>query len=98
MRWHLSRLQTAPQFAAVLDCLFDLHPARTRPSFAELAIVDGRLVFARAKGEDSFRHFVGNRDQLTTNLIGLVRHLKLGKQERDYVLGRIDTIARHATR
>jgi hypothetical protein len=98
VRYHLSRLQTAPQFAAVLDCLFDLSPRRTDPIFEELAIVDDRLVFARATGERTFRHFVGRRDQLVINLVGFVKHLGLGNQEREYVISRIDGIPRRVTR
>jgi hypothetical protein len=98
VRYHLSRLQTAPQFAAVLDCLFDLSPRRTDPIFEELAIVDGRLVFARATGERTFRHFVGRRDQLVINLVGFVKHLGLGNEEREYVLGRVDGIPRRVAR
>lgn len=98
MRYHLSRLHTAPQFAAVLDCLFDLTPRRTDPIFEELVIVDDRLVFARASGEQTFRHFVGRRDQLVINLVGFVKHLGLGTNEREYVLSRVDGIPRRATR
>ncbi len=98
LRYHFSRLQTAPQFAAVLDFLFDLHPLRTEPAFAELVVVDNRLVFARAKGERSFRHFVGRRDQLVVNLVGFVRHLGLGTYEHEFVLNRIDSLPRRTTR
>jgi hypothetical protein len=98
IRWHVSRLQTAPQFAAVLDCLFALHPTRTSPSFAELTVVDDRLVFARAEGEHTFRHFVGRYDQLVVNLVGLVRHLRMGMNEHEYVLARVASIPRRATR
>ena len=98
LRYHLARLHTAPQFAAVLDCLFDLTPRRTDPMFEELVIVDDRLIFARASGERSFRHFVGRRDQLTINLVGFVRHLGLGTQTREYVLSRIESIPRRVTR
>jgi hypothetical protein len=98
MRYHLSRLHTAPQFAAVLDCLFDLSPRRTDPTFEELVIVDDRLVFARAAGERTFRHFVGRRDQLVINLVGFVNHLGLGSSEREFVLSRVDGIPRRATR
>jgi len=98
LRWHVSRLQTAPQFAAVLDCLFDLRPVRTNPSFEELTVVDERLVFARASGESSFRHFVGRTDQLAANLVGFVSHLGLGPLEREYVVNRLDAIPRRARR
>jgi len=98
LRYKLSRLHTAPQFAAVLDCLFDLTPRRTDPIFNELVIVDERLVFARAAGERTFRHFVGRRDQLVINLVGFVRHLGLGTLEREYVLSRIDAIGRRVSR
>ncbi|GAC1300658.1 MAG: hypothetical protein NVSMB19_07540 [Vulcanimicrobiaceae bacterium] len=94
MRYHLSRLQTAPQLAAVLDCLFDLSPSRTEPRFAELAVVDDRLIFARMDGEKSFRHYVGRRDELVINLVGFVTHLGFGTTEREYVLSRIDGIPR----
>ena len=97
MRGHLSRLQTSPQFAAVIDCLFDL-PRRTEPAFAELAILDDRLIFARAENEKTFRHFVGRRDNLTTNLLGFVTHLKLGTSEREYVLSRVESIPRREAR
>ncbi len=92
MRHHLSRLQTSPQFAAVIDCLFDL-PKRTEPAFAELAILDDRLIFARAENEKTFRHFVGRREQITNNLLGFVGHLGLGTVEREYVISRIESIA-----
>jgi hypothetical protein len=98
MRHHLARLQTAPQFAAVLDCLFDLSPRRTDPTFEELVLVDERLIFARAAGEKSFRHFVGRRDQLIINLVGFVKHLGLGTSEREFVLSRVESIPRRATR
>jgi hypothetical protein len=98
VRYELSRLQTGPQFAAVLDCLFDLVPRRTDPIFEELVLVDDRLVFARATGERSFRHFVGRRDQLVINLLGFVKHLGLGTLEREFVLNRIDAIPRRAAR
>jgi hypothetical protein len=91
MRGHFKRLVAAPQFAAVVDCVFDL-PRRTTPAFAELCLVDGRLVFARAAGEDTFRHFVGRRDQLAARLLAFVTHLHLGEPDRDYVLGRVDAI------
>ncbi len=97
MRSHLARLQTSPQFAAVIDCLFDL-PRRTEPAFAELAILDDRLLFARAVNEKTFRHFVGRRDTLMTNLLGFVGHLKLGTAEREYVLSRVDSIPRRDSR
>jgi hypothetical protein len=98
LRYHLARLHTAPQFAAVLDCLFDLTPRRTDPMFEELVVVDDRLIFARATGERTFRHFVGRRDQLTINLVGFVRHLGLGTREREYVLSRVESIPRRVTR
>jgi hypothetical protein len=98
MRYHLARLHTAPQFAAVLDCLFDLSPRRTDPTFEELVLVDERLIFARAAGEKSFRHFVGRRDQLIINLVGFVKHLGLGTSEREFVLSRVESIPRRATR
>jgi hypothetical protein len=94
MRYHFSRLQTTPQFAAVLDCLFGLEPRRTEPSIAELALVDDRLVMARAEGEANFRHYVGSREQLAINLVGFVKHLGLGLNEREYVLSRVAGIAR----
>ncbi len=97
MRSHLSRLQTSPQFAAVIDCLFDL-PRRTDPAFEELALLDGRLLFARAVNEKTFRHFVGRRDQLVSNLLGFVGHLKLGTAEREYVLSRVESIPRREAR
>ena len=92
IRGHFKRLASAPQFAAVIDCFFDLQPRRTRPAFAELCLIDGRLVFARAQGEETFRHFVGRRDQLAINLVGLVTHLRLGADEHEYVLSKIDAI------
>lgn len=98
VRYHLSRLHTAPQFAAVLDCLFDLSPRRTDPIFEELVVVDDRLVFARATGERTFRHFVGRRDQLVINLVGFVKHLGLGPREREFVLSRVDGIPRQLSR
>jgi hypothetical protein len=98
MRGHFRRLVTAPQFAAVIDCVFDLEPKRTEPAFAELCLVDGRLVFARAEGEKSFRHFVGSRDQLAVNLLGFVTHLRLGAPERAYVLDRIEAIPSRSMR
>ncbi len=91
-RYQLSRLQTSPQFAAVLDCLFDLEPRRTEPAIAELAVVDERLVVARAYGETSFRHYVGTSDQLAMNLLGFVKHMRLGLTEREYLLGRVEAI------
>ena len=92
MRHHFSRLQTAPQLAAVLDCLFDLEPRRTSPAFEELALVDGRLIFARTSGDTTFRHYVGRREELACNLIGFVEHLGFGTSEREYVLDRLDAI------
>jgi hypothetical protein len=93
MRYHFSRLQTSPQFAAVLDFLFDLQP-RTEPVISELALLDGRLVVARTHGDMSFRHYVGSRNELAINLVGFVDHLGLGRDEREYVLSRIDAIPR----
>ncbi len=93
LRYQFARLQTSPQLSAVIDCLFDL-PPRTEPAFEELAILDDRLVFARAENETTFRHFVGRRDQLATNLLGYVTHLKLGTNEREYVISRLDSIER----
>jgi hypothetical protein len=98
MRYHLSRLQTAPQFAAVLDCLFELQPRRTEPVFDELVLVDDRLLFARAAGETTFRHFVGRHDQLVVNLVGFVKHLRLGAHEREFVLSRVEGIPRRVSR
>ncbi|MGP6158767.1 MAG: hypothetical protein ACLPYS_14895 [Vulcanimicrobiaceae bacterium] len=91
VRRHASRLQTSPQFAAVLDVLFDL-PKRTRPAFAELVLADGSLLFARAADEYDFRHYCGRREDLLDNLTGLCRHLRLGSEERDYVLAQVDKI------
>jgi len=91
MRYHLSRLQTSPQFAAVIDFLFDLEP-RTEPKIAELALVDERLIVARAVGDPTFRHYLGSRRQLEVNLVGFVDHLRLGPSERECVLARIDSI------
>ena len=98
LRYQLARLHTAPQFAAVLDCLFELTPRRTTPMFEELVVVDDRLVFARAAGERTFRHFVGRRDQLIINLVGFVRHLGFGTLEHEYVVNRVDSIPRRAAR
>ncbi len=92
MRAHFRRLATTPQFAAVVECVFDLRPRRTKRAFAELCLLDGRLLFARAEGDTTFRHFVGRRDQLEINLLGFVSHLGLGEDERAYVLGRIEAI------
>ncbi len=92
MRYEFARLQTSPQFAAVLDCLFDLQPRRTDPAIADLVLVDDHLVMARAEGEMSYRHYVGSREQLTVNLLGFVRHLGYGLAEREYVLTRIASI------
>ncbi len=96
MRYHLARLQTAPQFAAVLDRLFELSPCRTSPSFAELVVLDDQLIFARMAGDSSFRYFVGRREELVANLLGFVAHLGLGATERDYVLGRVNGIPRRS--
>ncbi len=96
MRFHISRLQTRPQLAAVLDCLFDLDPKRTEPVIEELVLVDEKLVFARAQGEETFGHFVGRTDELLSDLLALVRHLKFGPAERDYVLTRVASIDRQA--
>jgi len=98
LRWHVSRLQTAPQFVAVLDCLFEIRPSRTSPAFEELTIVDDRLIFARARGERTFRYFVGRRDQLLINILGLIKHLGLGVVEREYAISRVEGIKRRATR
>lgn len=94
MRYHLSRLATAPQFMAVLDCLFELAPRRTDPVFEELVLLDERLVFARMAGDESFRYYVGSRDELVVNLVGFVRHLGLGTIEREYVISRVESIRR----
>lgn len=94
VRYHLSRLQTSPQFTAVLDCLFELSPRRTDPSFAELIVVADGLIFARKRGEPSFGYFVGRRDDLIVNLLGFVMHLRLGTSDRLYVLDCIDAIPR----
>ena len=94
MRFHISRLQTRPQLAAVLDCLFNLDPKRTEPVIEELALVDEKLVFARAQGEEGFVHYVGRTDELLSDLLGLVRHLKFGPAEREYVLNRVASIDR----
>jgi hypothetical protein len=91
MRYHLSRLQTSPQFSAVIDFLFDLEP-RTEPRIAELAVVDDRLIVARAVGDIAFRHYLGSRRQLEVNLVGFVDHLRLGANELEYVLARIEAI------
>jgi hypothetical protein len=98
MRGHFGRLVAPPQFAAVVDCIFDIRPRRTSPAFVELCVVDGRLVFARAEGDDTFRHFVGLRDQLAHNLVGFVRHLRLGEPDRAFVLSRIDAIPTRSAR
>jgi hypothetical protein len=98
MRGHFKRLAAPPQFGAVVDCVFDLYPKRTSPVFEELCVVDGRLIFARAVGDESFRYFVGSRDQLAINLLGFVKHLGLGEDDRNYVLGRIGDIPRRSSR
>jgi hypothetical protein len=91
VRRHVARLQTSPQFAAVLDVLFEL-PPRTAPAFAELVLVDGRLLFARPRGEFDFCFYCGPREELFANLAGLCRHLRLGRDEREYVLGSLDRV------
>ncbi len=98
LRYALSRLHTAPQHTAVLDCLFNLYPRRTDPIFEELVVVDDRLIFARAAGETTFRHFVGRREALVLNVLGFVKHLGLGEREREYALSRIDGIPRRNSR
>ncbi len=98
MRGHFKRLVTAPQFGAVLDCVFELHPKRTSLVFAELCVLDGQLVFARADGDDAFRHFVGSRDQLAINLLGFVTHLGLGAEDRAYVERRLSEIPARSSR
>jgi hypothetical protein len=92
VRYNVARLQTGPQFAAVLDAIFDVQPRRTDPGFVELVLVDDRLLFARGEGECSFKHFVGPLDELIINLAGFCRHMKYGPEERAYVLGRVDAI------
>lgn len=94
MRYHFARLTTAPQLTAVIDCLFELSPARTDPAFAELIVLDDQLVFARVAGEPTFHHYVGRREELVVNLLGFVKHLDLGETERDFVLAKIDAIER----
>lgn len=96
MRYQLGRLQTSPQLTAVIDCLFELTPGRTSPTFEELAVVDESLLFARMTGEETFRYFVGRRDELEQNLIGFVTHLGMGPLEREYVLERIASIPRRS--
>jgi hypothetical protein len=91
VRRHVARLQTSPQFTAVLDVLFEL-PPRTAPAFAELVLVDGRLLFARPKGEFDFCFYCGPREELFANLAGLCRHLRLGGDERAYVLDRLERV------
>ena len=98
LRYALSRLHTAPQHTAVLDCLFNLCPRRTDPVFEDLVVVDDRLVFARSAGESTFRHFVGRREALVLNVLGFVQHLGLGEREREYALSRIDGIPRRRSR
>ncbi len=96
MRYHISRLQTRPQLAAVLDCLFDIVPKRTEPALDALALIDDKLVFARARGDSEYLHFVGRTDELASDLLGLVRHLKLGADERAYILRQLGTITSRA--
>jgi hypothetical protein len=91
VRFHASRLQTSPQFAAVLDVLFDL-PKRTQPAFAELVLTGGSLLFARTEDDEDFRHYCGRREDLVLNLAGMCRHLRLGADERDYVFAQVDSI------
>ncbi|MFY9781646.1 MAG: hypothetical protein WAJ85_14185 [Candidatus Baltobacteraceae bacterium] len=91
VRYHAARLQTSPQFAAVLDVLFDL-PKRTEPAFVELVMADGRLLFARTPGDRDFRHYCGRREELLDNLAGLCRHLHLGVDERAYVFAQVEGI------
>jgi len=98
LRYSLSRLHTAPQHTAVIDCLFNLEPRRTNPIFEDLVLVDDRLIFAKAKDEKTFRHFVGRREALVLNLLGFVQHLGLGAIEREFVLSRIDGISRRKSR
>lgn len=98
MRRHFARLATGAQFAAVVDCVFDISPRRTAPAFAELCTVGDDLMFARTHGETAFRHFVGRREQISVDLLGLVTHLRLGDDERAYVQDRIDAIPARATR
>jgi hypothetical protein len=93
VRYHASRLQTSPQFGAVLDVLFDL-PRRTEPGFAELVLADGRLLFARTAGEQEFGHYCGRREELVDNLAGWCRHLGFGADECAYVFARVDGIPR----
>jgi len=94
MRYHLARLQTAPQLTAVIDCLFEIAPCRTQPAFADLVVIDGSLLFARKNGEPGFIYFVGRLDELVINLVGYVKHLGFGTIEREYVLSRIESIPR----
>lgn len=94
MRYHFARLQTAPQLTAVIDCLFEIAPARTKYVFDGLVIVDDCLVFARVAGDTTFKHYVGRRDELIVNLVGFVTHLGFGTLEHEYVLSRIEGIPR----
>jgi hypothetical protein len=88
VRYHAARLQTSPQFTAVLDVLFEL-PPRTQPAFAELIFTDEGLLFARAASERDFRYYCGPRRELLDNLRGMCRHFGFGAQEQDYVFERL---------
>jgi hypothetical protein len=83
VRYQVSRLQTRPQLAAVLDCLFELDPKRTSPILVELALVDERLLFARAEGDATFKHFVGRTDELTSELLGFARRSRARVHQRE---------------
>lgn len=94
LRYEFSRLQTGRQFAAVVDYLFDIRPRRVQPVLTEVVIVDDSLLFARAEGDAHAAYFVGRREQLQRELAGFASHLGLAADLRDYVLGRIDALAR----
>ncbi len=92
VRYHASRVQTTPHLTAVLDLLFDVAPRRTQVTFSGLALVAGRLVFARVSGEATYRVFIGTRDALAIDILGFARHMRFGDEANAYVRDRLASI------
>ncbi len=92
VRYHASRVQTTPHLTAVFDLLFDVVPRRTQTAFSGLALVAGRLVFARVAGETTYRVFIGTRDALAVDILGFARHMRLDGDAYAYVLERLASI------
>lgn len=86
----LRKIETSPQFTAVLACLLD--EDWTTPRIEELYISPDRCVLARPAGEASCNVFVGAEQDLIRNIHGIADAAKLDGDEVGYLIGKVAEI------